>query len=1267
MASPQSPRPWDALCQGEGLEMMPSRVLRRICHYLTPDPADLLSLARTARSFETYALEYLWRRPAISSPTGFGRFLTAVTRARHRAPCVRTLNLTVPRAHPLVVSTDDSFIELDAGDLFAPVGRSRQAVHRQVRDSMLADPNMILALVRACENLRALTIYGHCLDDRNLLALASLCPQLRRLAIIGGPRLGSPALARAVCQLPHLRALDLDLDVPLAGHLAALAAISGALLDRLVVTAPDLVGDQVTTLLAQHPALRTLAVAPVASLNSDHLASWTHTHSHLRSLTLTGGTVDIIALSAIMEHCPQLRHLDLRREASAGPDPAEVDWMMPACANLEALVVDNVAVTDNVLLTLANACPRVRVLGLRDSAAVTDEGVGHVAENVVRLETLSIVRCSGVTDASLTFLRRHQASHLRHVIIEACALQSAAAVEQFTADCFNLRLTLIKGTEIVRQPFAYVRNFPLPAPPSEDPDALARLFAPAYPSDHPLSSTAAQRMADEVNRLTTLLAASQGPAARHAESQIAQRWRQYFGPTAARPTRERATSEKRPRPSPAVAVGSVSHPPSRPYPVPTHHRPRPESQNFLIEHDQDLPRSKHRKSVNQPSLPQKTAILLPPPLPVVAKPGQPYSFRPFIPMVERPPISRVPSNLSTTSSVALSEKRPIAPAPPVLIRWEEWGSVDAPTTSLPPPLARTASTASRGTLTSPALHPTGTAASQDSISALISNLARAQQGAKQVATASPVPTDGDADPLEPTSATTSVPPAVVVAVTAPASNPTLVPDTALSHPSPVPVTMSIQQSNETGVSPAAMAAPLPPTDKTMTSPDLSNGTLKRTTAPTQDLPTTKAEPPKKVVDHPTAANTPDKIVYPPFQADLNGHAVPTIASANGTSTLKPSGSIAAAADVVKPDPVLIVLDSPEPSPKKKKRERKRKAAKVPTDAESTASRPQTPVTGKAATTATTQSPAAATPPKSARRPDSALGSGVTSPVAAGAKRTAPTAGAVKTKSEASLTRSSKPASEPTKPSAVSVGPGLTEPMARPEIPSSIPTETPLPTAKEHSRSKAPELAAVGTTEAVSDSTTNVLTSDVPLSSKVLKGVAPTVNSAAHPSVSNPTSPTEPPTNQENGAPPIQPATGPSIAAPAALRPTLANTTPAETKVPRPQADAQLGLGEATKTARRRSGRSKLLLKMNVETQPGNHEVLSVYEGDAPHQVARAFCQTHNMLRLETSLVAYIERGIAKRQRRKSGHTGETTAVESGGDIAANGPSAASPSPAATVS
>ena len=282
---------------------------------------------------------------------------------------------------------------------------SSQRLHISRPLSHDATTSLVCAAAK-CPRLKTLAIgRGHSMpSDADWLALARGCTGLEKLELTGS---GSPSrkalhcLARQ-CSLRVLRLQSVSDE--LLGALRALPegfeklAIDGSFAFK------DLLTDHGLKLIGRHlPTLKRLKL-PRAELSSDAVAATAHLFPCLEELCLLGmAELDDAAITAIAQHCPRLKKLDLR--ASEEPEELTPNWN----------------VTGDAALALSLGLGSLTCL-LLDGCGIPDVGLVQICVRCTQLETLSIRCCTDVTFAAVhavAILAGCKGSHTSEALLEA--------------------------------------------------------------------------------------------------------------------------------------------------------------------------------------------------------------------------------------------------------------------------------------------------------------------------------------------------------------------------------------------------------------------------------------------------------------------------------------------------------------------------------------------------------------------------------------------------------------------------------------------------------------------------------------------------------------------------------------------------------------------------------------------------------------------------------------------------------------------------------
>ncbi|KAJ1649191.1 Nonsense-mediated mRNA decay protein 5 [Dispira simplex] len=1291
------------------LQMMPLRVLRRICRYLSHSPADLLHFALANQEFRWVALEYLWRRPRFSTPQGFHAFLSTIQHKRHLTARVRSLCLVAvsPYTQYLTDPSGALTTELDPAHLFAPVVRSQHPLHNQLSDSVLSDPKFIISLLRLCENVHELMVYGWRLRDTDLSAIAALCPRLRRWEIVGGGHYSVRHFGLLVRQLSCLTQLALDSPHDLTQDVAVFCAPRRKPLTHLQLGGNTLTTTVVDAVFQSHPKLLTLALPPLGNFTNVKLQHWVDLYPALRSLTLYDSDVGIATVGLITERCPQLIHLDVRRGAQFGADKTTVEWMVPACDSLRALVLENIGFTDDTALMVANSCKHLETVGFCACPTFTDEGVSHILDNVHSLKGLTCAGCPKITASTLTLLAEHQPVSLEVLVLESCGIDSAVSIERFLKAASSLTYCTIKGEEVVKQRFDYCYKSTASGK-SSPAQATQRSFIPEYDIGHPLHAMSA---------VGTGVAAC-GTLPDHREKAATHSWKSYLKqlpPSSwikkCNPPHPSIPGEKSAHIVPNHS--GINHIACPPVKVATNQYGVPPSPTDVDDLSISLPlaptsRTTSEKlpdSLSSPALVKSPSHPLPlgPAQPVHAElattPAQilPFSSRSLRPShyspvtVGRPPISRVPSNFSQTSqpnpslvnglqsytspalsvsqvSISAGERRPMAPAPTILIRWEEWGD--------PKVVQRVAKPSATSVVITPAEDP---AADPNGISMRIRNLAKMKRpdsavGIPSVTSERPSKLGGNTDTgmlVTTTSSSVAIPP------TQPENKQTSEPITEGPDVPDVSQKPEVCTMENTGVS------------STNHSPNGSLGAKQESTPKPTGKERARFAP--EVDPSPSISNgAPPQKALPQNQSGM----ISTSSTPNqGTKREDTNGAVVMKRrkSLKRPNEITVVVDKgtndgdsahaeeseertrkkPTKGPKKSLEVGHQRTEKIVGQASSASPKPKAEETKEFVYPAfqegqeTKQS--AASPAKTPQREitireTSKTSSNATTPT----KSTDPTPKKSRSRTRR-RNREEKNKGLATKRTHSNDNTTQSTPSRGNRVPNG--TGSPLPPngiVISSGKSGSPVLEATKAAEcrvSTAFSFTSPQSSDTLVPSLSTPPKGPVVNSQA---ASETPAPSKSAVQEKTATGPDPTTKGEGDISPEPVVPTATreestkkalNTKPqAPPSLVEPSAPSNKSLSNSDTTRSRRSnravlpGRGKIILELNIETKAGTRDILTVCELDDSHQIAREFCLRHHMQEVEDALVRLIADGKRKKRMKhaKAGASQRSAATSQSG-------------------
>ncbi|KAG6610541.1 uncharacterized protein IUM83_06743 [Phytophthora cinnamomi] len=159
--------------------------------------------------------------------------------------------------------------------------------------------------------------------------------------------------------------------------------------------------------------------------------------SPLQSVALYGPRVTSPLLSHLVEglDSEQLRHVDV--ESKQISDTALEQ--LCRCVSLQTLALHCIKLTDEALVAISRACPKLTKVDLSGCSRVGDDGVLAIAANCPRLETVDLTMCRRITDRSVVALAQHASLTLEEVVLDRCLKVSGPAIRFLVRLQRNLR------------------------------------------------------------------------------------------------------------------------------------------------------------------------------------------------------------------------------------------------------------------------------------------------------------------------------------------------------------------------------------------------------------------------------------------------------------------------------------------------------------------------------------------------------------------------------------------------------------------------------------------------------------------------------------------------------------------------------------------------------------------------------------------------------------------------------------------------------------
>ncbi|CAG8725244.1 15323_t:CDS:1, partial [Dentiscutata heterogama] len=410
---------------------LPSKIIKRIAQYLDVQH-DRFNFCLVNKRWTPAATEILWSEPVFNTPDSFHSFCRSVRQSRSFALRVRVLDLCAP---------EDELI-----NFFAPVLKSERQEHQKMRTYVLSKPNSIMNLIRSCENLKSIKIYGWNLNDSHIQSLIQYCPGLEEFRVVGNQNLSQFSVYSLINCIPVLRVLDLDGIFVLSDNFAETLATKCSQLTSLKICT-DLMSVRGFDILAgKLTRLKELVLQNCSQMSDDNIERFVRNNSSLQTLLLSGDKLSIRSFQAIISSLENLRHLDLRclKEMSH-----TIKWVTPLGQKLHTILFDNLSVDDDLIDILSNNCKHVEIFGLSRCPFVTDRSIDSIAEHSENLRIVNLIGCHKITDTCLRILANKACYTLVQLLVDSCGFFDPAGVRWFVSNTFKLvRITFCKMPSI---------------------------------------------------------------------------------------------------------------------------------------------------------------------------------------------------------------------------------------------------------------------------------------------------------------------------------------------------------------------------------------------------------------------------------------------------------------------------------------------------------------------------------------------------------------------------------------------------------------------------------------------------------------------------------------------------------------------------------------------------------------------------------------------------------------------------------------------------
>ena len=140
-----------------------------------------------------------------------------------------------------------------------------------------------------------------------------------------------------------------------------------------------------------------------------------------------------LVVDTISENLPQLRTLDLSWCGNISAHA--LIRMTRSLIALEVLILELVVFTTNdVILSIAQNCHKLRELNLNYLTKISFSSLVHLFQECIELQSIQLDHCTGVNDTAMISLAQH-CSKLKKLNVTACHTLSDTAIDQIAQRC----------------------------------------------------------------------------------------------------------------------------------------------------------------------------------------------------------------------------------------------------------------------------------------------------------------------------------------------------------------------------------------------------------------------------------------------------------------------------------------------------------------------------------------------------------------------------------------------------------------------------------------------------------------------------------------------------------------------------------------------------------------------------------------------------------------------------------------------------------------
>ncbi|KAI8979115.1 hypothetical protein BDF20DRAFT_867662 [Mycotypha africana] len=465
-------------------------IVHNICRFLN-SRKDRYEATLIHPKWSYAAHSVLWEEISFDHPSMFRKFYQAVMNNNKSAQYVKSIQFTLKDRPPHPHSTH----------LFNDIIKSTSPRHAGDNGVLTKRLDILLQIVKACENITTLAIYGWCLKSTHVETLATIARNLSSLYLIGADpdpnvtkKLPPPIHIKSIA--PRLRSLRLDGDFKLNDAWAAALVQKAARLEELQLSLTSMNNEQTLQAICSQRLLHLtkLILTDAAVLYEQHITCILRAFPKLTHFCLEGvkQSLSLITIIRAVHYCPQLRSLEIRAspsmddQASLSSNITDIlrslkeevkqnKWSASlsnsSTAMLSRFVIENMPVTDVEMQLLSPYLRQLQTLGLKNCPNITDTSFDHILvdqndnSEVKYLRIVHIIQCQQITSTILSKLAtstQYAYQTVQNIYIDQCGEMTPKDIYQLCHKCadYNLRhLTLVNYLELKKTVVGSFNNY----------------------------------------------------------------------------------------------------------------------------------------------------------------------------------------------------------------------------------------------------------------------------------------------------------------------------------------------------------------------------------------------------------------------------------------------------------------------------------------------------------------------------------------------------------------------------------------------------------------------------------------------------------------------------------------------------------------------------------------------------------------------------------------------------------------------------------------